>query len=361
VAHDFNNILTGILGYTEIVRSHFAEDDPLRAELEEVVRAAERGAALTGQLLSFGRKQEISPRVIDLNRAVTQSERLLARIIGEDLDLVFRPAEALWNVRADAGQIDQILINLATNARDAMPAGGKLIIESANVMLDELYCQGDSQARAGQFVMLAVSDTGEGIRREIRTQIFEPFFSTKPKGRGTGLGLATVYGIVRQSGGFIQVYSEPAVGTTIKVYLPRADGATAAAVRAPVAEYPKGAETVLLVEDEALVRGLAGRVLDTHGYTVLSAADAEEALIQCERHAGDVDLLLTDVILPATNGVELHDRLRDLRPGIKALFMSGYTDDVIAHHGVLREGMRFIQKPFTMLALTRKVRQALED
>jgi CheY-like chemotaxis protein len=360
VAHDFNNILTGILGYAELILSSVPEGDPLRGEMAEILSAAERGAGLTQQLLAFSRKQIITPQRLDLNASIAHSEKLLGRIIGEDIDLVHRPGPDLWAIHADPGQIDQILVNLATNSRDAMPDGGKLTIETVNVEVDDLYCQGNPECQVGDYVILAVSDTGSGMDAATQSFIFEPFFSTKPKDRGTGLGLSTVYGIVKQSGGFIQVYSEPGVGTTVKIGFPRAEGTAELPAERPAEVVHEGTETVLVVEDEEMVRRLAARVLETHGYTVLAAVDAEDAVRRSERHIGEIDLLLTDVVMPGSNGILLFGELSRSRPALKALFMSGYTDDVIAHHGVLKEGMQFLPKPFTARSLTRKVREVLD-
>jgi signal transduction histidine kinase/ActR/RegA family two-component response regulator len=361
VAHDFNNILTGILGHTDFLLSTMPPEDPASADLEEIQKAAHRAASLTQQLLAFSRRQIIAPRIVNLNDAVGHATRMLSRIIGEDVDLVFSEGSDLWCVRIDPAQIDQILINLATNARDAMPDGGKLTIETSNSRIDGPPEAGQDEPPAGDFVMLAVSDDGIGMDQETRRQIFEPFFSTKPQGKGTGLELSMVHGIVKQNAGFITVSSEPQAGTTFKLYFVRVQGDAASPVPSTVSDIPSGQETILLVEDEDTVRRLARRVLQRQGYTVLEARVPEEALRICHNHPASIDLLLTDVIMPGINGRQLHERAKIVRPGLRVLFISGYTDDVIAHHGVLDAGMNFLQKPFTLEALARAVRTALNS
>jgi PAS domain S-box-containing protein len=361
VAHDFNNLLTAITGYTDILLIDLAEGDPLRDYLEQVQKAALRAAALTRQLLAFSRRQVLQPEVMDLNAAVADMEEMLRRLIGEDIDLITVLDPALGRVKADPGQIEQVIMNLAVNARDAMPRGGKLTIETANVELDEDYAGRHVAVRPGSYVMLAISDTGVGMTPEIQARIFEPFFTTKERGKGTGLGLSTVYGIVKQSGGNIWVYSEIGRGTTFKIYLPRVEGEIVSGdhTRAPIESYG-GTETILLVEDDDLVRDLARRVLRKNGYTVLDAQNGGEALLLCEQHDGPIHLMVTDVVLPRMGARELAERLATLRPAMKVLYMSGYTDNAIVHHGTLDPGTAFLQKPFTPESLARKVREVLD-
>ncbi len=362
VAHDFNNLLTVIKGYSELMLEEFKPNDPMRGEMEEVQRAADRAAALTRQLLAFSRRQVLAPKVLDLNELVRDTEKLLRRLLGEDVELIASLDQQLGSVRADPGQIEQVLMNLAVNARDAMPSGGKLTLETSNVDLDRSYTREHAVIKPGRYVLLAVSDNGSGMDAETASHVFEPFFTTKEQGKGTGLGLSTVYGIVKQSGGYIWVYSEPGMGTTFKIYLPRVDGA---AERLPTQqlrpEVYRGTETILLVEDEEGVRSLIRQVLTRHGYTVLESAHGGEALLLCERHPGRIDLLLTDVVLSQMSGRELAERLSPLRSEMRVLYMSGYTDEAIVHHGVLTPGSAFVQKPFTTEALTRKVRQVLDS
>ncbi len=361
VAHDFNNLLTAITGYTELVLSGLAPDAPQRRDLGEVQKAAERAAALTRQLLAFSRQQVLQPRVLDLNAVVADVEQMLRRVIGEDIGVVVVAGPALWPVRADPGQLGQVLLNLAVNSRDAMPEGGTLTIETANLELDGAYVRRHAAVRPGPYVMLAVSDTGVGMDAEIQARIFEPFFTTKEHGKGTGLGLATVYGIVKQSGGHIWVYSEPGRGTTFKIYLPRAeDDGERPAPAASTAGPAGGSETVLLVEDEEGVRTLASRVLAAAGYTVLEARDAGEALAINRRHDGPVALLLTDLVMPGASGTDLAARLAAERPDLKVLYMSGYTGDATVRHQILQPHTAFLEKPFTPAALARKVRDVLD-
>jgi len=361
VAHDFNNILTSITGYTEMIQSSLGVGDPIRHDLEEVRKAAERASRLTAQLLAFSRKQIIAPRVIQPNDVLHDSQKMLCRIIGEDIDFIFKPARGLLRIKADPGQLDQIFINLAVNARDAMPDGGKLTIETQNVAFDEEYCRSHAEMETGEYVMLAVTDTGHGMDDDTLEHIFEPFYSTKKKEQGTGLGLSTVYGIVKQNGGFINVYSEPGIGTTFKIYFPSVrEKAEKFSARAESA-YPTGNETVLLVEDEDMVRKLAKKILEKHGYNVIDMSNGGVAVVWAEKHDDHIDLLLTDVIMPGMNGRELREKLLEKRPDLKVLYMSGYTENVIAHHGVLEEGTQFIQKPFTVEFLTRKIREVLDS
>jgi signal transduction histidine kinase len=361
VAHDFNNLLTVILGRTEILLEPLPPEDPMRRGIELIRRTAGRAADLTRQLLAFSRKQVLEPVVLDLNTVATEMKDMLGRLIGEDIALLTAPGPGLGRVKADRGQIEQVLMNLAVNARDAMPQGGRLILETAAVELDEEYARRHVGARPGPHVMLAVSDTGTGIPREIQPQIFEPFFTTKEPGKGTGLGLATVYGIVKQSGGHIEVESEPGRGTTFRIYLPRFDAPAATGDRGPrPAAATGGTETILLVEDEEGVRELARDILRANGYTVLEARNGAEALLICERHQGPLDLLLTDVVMPRLSGRDLAERLAPLRPGLSVLYMSGYTDDAVIRHGVLGAGTAFLQKPFTPAVLVQRVRETLD-
>jgi len=361
VAHDFNNLLTGINGYSEVIMNHLPGDDPLRNDMQEIIKAAKRATSLTQQLLAFSRKQVIAPKVINLNDLVQEDEKMLSRIIGEHIKLSFLPADKLGSIRADRGQIEQILFNLVVNARDAMPNGGKLIIETSNAVLDDTFCQQHPEAVPGEYVMLAVTDTGAGMDADTIDHVFEPFFTTKLNEEGTGLGLATVYGIVKQNEGFIYVYSEIDIGTTFKVYLRcvkrEADTITSQSKQ----ELPRGQETVLLVEDEEMVRSLAKRVLERSGYRVVEAQHGDEALMLYQQKTDHIDLLLTDVIMPNMNGKDLADRLQQMQPGIRVVFMSGYTADTIGHHGVLEEGVHFIQKPFTIDGLLQTLHTALHE
>jgi two-component system, cell cycle sensor histidine kinase and response regulator CckA len=361
VAHDFNNMLSVILGYATMMKGKLSGTDPLMQYLQEIEYAAVRSRDLTSQLLAFSRKQVIDPKVVNLNNLIKSMQNALTRMIGEDVELRVIFAERLWNIKIDPMQVDQIIMNLAVNARDAMPNGGSLTIETANVQLDEAYCRQHAGSRPGSFVLLTVSDNGSGMSKEIQSHIFEPFFTTKEFGKGTGLGLATVYGIVRQNDGFINVYSEVGQGTSFKIYLPRTVEETAlAGAPSPVAAAaPAGAGTILLVEDDAMVRELALLLLKTLGYSVLVANSPAHALSLCERKELAIELLMTDVVMPGMNGKELFRKVSAIRPGIKVLFMSGYTANVIAHHGVLDEGIKFIQKPFSIDDLAQKVQDAI--
>lgn len=360
VAHDFNNLLTTILGYTELAASRMGEDPGGFDELEEVRKAGERAAGLTRQLLAFSRNQVLEPRVLDLNVIVGNLEKMLRRLIGEDVDVVTTLHPSLGRVRADAGEIEQVIMNLAVNARDAMTEGGRITIETANVELDEAYeLEKHATVPPGRYVMLVVSDTGIGMDAETQSHIFEPFFTTKAKDKGTGLGLSTVYGIVKQSGGWIWVYSEPGRGTTVKIYLPEVDEAPEAVPRRVEAPPAGGSETVLLAEDEAPVRKLARKLLENLGYTVLEAPGGEDALSIARSHGGPIHLVLTDVVMPEMGGADLASRVQQLRPEARVLYMSGYTDDAIIRHKVLEPGTHFLQKPFTPASLARKVREAL--
>jgi two-component system cell cycle sensor histidine kinase/response regulator CckA len=363
LAHDFNNLLTAIMGYSEIMMLDLPEEDPLHRHAEEILKAAEHGASLTNKLLAFSRKQILQPRVIDLNVIVTDMDKMLRRLIGEDLDLITHCAERLGLVKADPGQIEQILMNLAVNARDAMPHGGKLTIETSDAFLDESYAQVHVGVSPGPYVMIAVTDNGLGMDAEMLSHIFEPFFTTKESGKGTGLGLAMVYGIVKQSGGHIWVYSEPGQGTTFKIYFPRVAEDLAPVAPRPIRKLLKagdGGETILLVEDEAALRVLMSKALRKYGYKVWEAANGGEAIMICEKEKGPIHLLLTDVVMPQMSGRELAERVAQLRPEIKVLYMSGYTTNAIVHHGVLDAGLDFIQKPVKVLSLIHKVQEVLE-
>ncbi|HWP48778.1 MAG TPA: GAF domain-containing protein [Candidatus Limnocylindrales bacterium] len=361
VAHDFNNLLTIIMGYNDLLLRQISHLDPIRKDLEEIKKAGERAISLTRQLLAFSRKQILQPQVLNLNVILTDMNKMLRRLIGEDIDLIIIPDPTLGSVKADPGQIEQVIMNLAVNARDAMPQGGRLIIETANVELDETYAHGHMGVQAGPYVMLAVSDTGSGIDKETQSRLFEPFFTTKEQGKGTGLGLSTVYGIVKQSGGNIWVYSEPGQGTTFKVYLPRVEEVvkTLKPDVTPL-EPSRVFETILVVEDEKMVRDLICRILRRNGYTVLEAQHGSEALLVCEQRTGPIHLMMTDVVMPGMSGRELAERLTPSHPEMKILYMSGYTDNTVVYHGVLAAGTAFLQKPFTPDVLLNKVREVLD-
>ena len=360
VAHDFNNMLSVILGYTEIMNLNLSADSPHRPHLKQIERAATRSRDITRQLLAFSRKQIISPRRQDLNQLVEGGTKTLARLIGEDVSLRFNPSADLWPVKVDSSQMDQILMNLAVNARDAMPQGGSLLIETQNVVFDQDYCRRHAYCRPGDFVMLVVSDVGVGMDQKTLLHIFEPFFTTKPVGAGTGLGLATVYGIVKQNDGFINVYSEPGKGSTFRIYLPRAGEEEDEPEEVASTAGPEGGTgSVLLVEDDDMVRQTTATMLRELGYTVTAAESPSEAIDICLDGERDFDLLLTDVVMPRMSGKELHGRILALRPGIGVLFISGYTNDVIVHQGVLEPGVHFLAKPFAINDLAAKVRQAI--
>jgi signal transduction histidine kinase len=362
VAHDFNNMLGIILGHTEMALEHLDPAQPLFADLQEIRKAAERSSDLTRQLLAFARKQTVAPKVLDLNETMEGMLKMLRRLIGEDIDLVWRPGKNLWPVKVDPSQIDQILANLCVNARDAIAGVGKVTIETGAVVLDQPYCANYAGCVPGEYVLLAVGDDGCGMDREILDKLFEPFFTTKGLGLGTGLGLATVYGIVKQNHGFINVYSEPGQGTTFKIYLPRYQGkAERLHQEGPAEPVGRGRETILLVEDEPAILAMTTRMLQRQGYTVLAAATPGEAIRLAEAHAGEIHLLMTDVVMPEMNGRDLAKNLLSFYPNLKRLFMSGYTANVIAHHGVLDPGVNFIQKPFSIHDLAAKVREALDE
>ena len=360
VAHDFNNVLSIILGYSEFLIGELKPLDPLREDVKEIHQAATRAAGLTKQLLMFSRQQVIEPRVVDLREVLTSMDKMLQRILGEDVECVVVTARSNALVTVDPSHIEQVIMNLVVNARDAMPTGGKLTIELSEVELDESYAQSHLSATPGPYVMLAVSDTGIGMDRETQARIFEPFFTTKELGKGTGLGLSTVFGIVKQSCGHLWVYSEPGRGSTFKIYLPKAEGA----VDAPRQQYARGtlrgSETILLVEDDDQLRAVVASGLRRLDYQIIVARNGGEALLLCEKHQGHIDLLLTDVVMPQMSGPELAKRLSATRPLMKVLCMSGYTDDSIVRHGVLEAGMAFQQKPVTPTTLALKLREVLD-
>jgi two-component system cell cycle sensor histidine kinase/response regulator CckA len=363
VAHDFNNLLSVILSYCSTLTDELRPGEPMRDDIEEIRRAGEKAAALTRQLLAFSRQQIVEPKVLNLSKVVDDVEKMLRRVIGAHIDLATVAGPSLGSVKADRGQLEQVLMNLVVNARDAMPQGGKLLIETSNVELDENYARQHVGVNPGAYVTLAVSDTGSGMDEATQSRIFEPFFTTKPKGKGTGLGLSTVFGIVKQNGGHIWPYSEVGVGTVFKIYLPRVDQAatnTQEQVRSPHVSL-RGSETILLVEDEDQVRVLVRGLLKKSGYNVLEARNAGEALLTCEGHAGRIDLLLTDVVMPQMSGTQLAKRLAATRPGMRIVCMSGYTDDAVLNSGLVDSGMAFLQKPITPEALGRKLREALDN
>ena len=361
IAHDFNNLLTVISGNCELSLLELKEGDSLKGNIEEIKAAVDRATSLTGQLLAFSRRQILDTKVLDLNTIIRDLDKMLRRVIGEDIELVTLLSDGVGTVKTDPGWMEQVIINLAVNARDAMPSGGKLIIETTNVELDESYAHSHVAMKPGRYVKLCVGDTGIGMSPEVREHLFEPFFTTKEKGKGTGLGLSTVYGIVMQSGGNIWVYSEPGLGTTFKIYLPRVDESFEE-MREKVTreELPCGGETILVVEDEEDVRRLAVRVLERQGYTVLETSCGDDALVLSKERKEPIHMILTDVVMPGMSGRQLADQLLPLHPKMKVLYMSGYTDNAIFHHGVLEEGINYIQKPFTIDGLARKVREVLE-
>jgi PAS domain S-box-containing protein len=360
IAHDFNNLLTVITSYSDLLLEDLAPTDPKREDVEQVRHAADGAAALTRQLLAFSRQQVLAPRVVNLSAVVQGVEKMLHRVIGEDVDLVTALDPNVGAVKADVGQLEQVLMNLAVNARDAMPTGGKLTLETANVEHEADYAREQEASPVRRFVMLAVSDTGIGMDEATKARIFEPFFTTKEPGKGTGLGLATVYGIVQQSGGFIWVYSEVGRGTTFKIYLPEVDAPVSSMGDAAATELPRGTETVLVAEDAEAVRAVTRQVLERQGYTVLEAPHGDAALALAAAHDGPIHLLLTDVVMPGLSGRQLADQLTKLRPDTRVLYTSGYTDDAVVRHGVLEAGIAYLQKPFTSGGLARKVREALD-
>ncbi len=362
MAHEFNNMLSVILGNAELAMKQVDLAQPLDNHLAEIIQAAQRSGKLTRQLLAFARQETIIPKILDLNETVAGMLNILRRLIGEEIDLAWLPGSDLWPVKMDPSQVDQILVNLCINARDAIAGVGKLTIETENAVCDAASCADHAGILPGEYVLLTISDNGSGMDKETLEHIFEPFFTTKKFGQSPGLGLATVYGIVKQSDGFISVYSELGLGTAIKIYLPRQVGQAVEAETACATETPKaGGETVLLVEDEPAVLKMTQRILERQGYVILAANTTDEAIRLAEEHAGGIDLLLTDVVMPNLNGQELAARIREGQPAMKCLFMSGYTADIIAQDGVLGEGVHFIQKPFLIKDLACKVREVLES
>jgi two-component system cell cycle sensor histidine kinase/response regulator CckA len=363
VAHDFNNLLTAISGYSDLLLHRLPDYSTLRRDVEEIRKAGDRAAALTRQLLAFSRRQVLQPKVLDLNGVVTKMGQMLRRLVGEDIGLSIDLSPSLSRVKADPGQIEQVIVNLAVNARDAMPDGGRITIATADAELSPAYAAAHPEVRPGPHVLLSVADTGQGMSDETQAHLFEPFFTTKERGKGTGLGLATVYGIVQQSGGHIRVNSAADRGSTFLVYLPRVEAPEdgVQGTDRPLLPHPSpGTETVLLAEDEEVLRRLAREILSGNGYKVLEAANGREALLLSEAHRGEIHLLLTDVVMPKMSGRELGERIRLLRPDLRILYMSGYTDDAILRHGILEDGIPFLQKPFTPEALARKVREVLD-
>ena len=362
VAHDFNNMLTVILGHAELGIMKLDPAHPVIADLKEISKTAQRSADLTRQLLAFARKQTVSPKVIDLNETVSGMLKMLQRLIGEDIHLTWQPSASLWPVNIDPAQIDQILANLCVNARDAIEDTGLITIETINSSIDADYCTANPEAMPGEYVCLSVSDDGGGMDKETQSHIFEPFYTTKELGKGTGLGLATVYGAVKQNNGFVNVYSEPGQGTSFSIYLPRHEGHKIRTLVDGVAlPIPRGKETILLVEDEPAILNITAMMLEKQGYTVLKAATSGEAINFGRKHVGEIHLLMTDVIMPEMNGRDLAKNLISLYPGMKRLFMSGYTADIITHHGVLDAGVHFIQKPFSLLNMAAMVREVLDE
>jgi nitrogen-specific signal transduction histidine kinase/CheY-like chemotaxis protein len=361
VAHDFNNLLTGIIGYSEMVFRGLRADDPGRELLTEILKLGERATNLTRQLLAFSRKQVLQPQVVSLNALLIELRMLLGRLIGEDIELVLKPGPELGLAKVDPGQFEQAVINLAVNARDAMPQGGRLVIETRDADLDEGHAAGLPEVRPGRYVLVSVSDTGQGMDEATRARIFEPFFTTKGPGKGTGLGLAMVYGFVKQSGGHVEVASEPGRGATFNVYLPRAEETVPWARSAQgLLTVPQGTETVLVVEDEDAVRNLARLTLQSNGYTVLEARDGYEAVWVAQQHPGPIHILVTDLVMPRMSGRQLADLLARARPQTRILFMSGHTDETVLRHGVVEASVAFLQKPFRPTDLARKVREVLD-
>jgi len=364
IAHDFNNMLTAIIGYSDFLLMNLKEKDPSRQIIKEIKKAGKRAASLTQKLLAFSRKQVLQPEIIDLNDVVRDMEKMIRRLIGEDIELVTVLVEDLDRIKADRSQIEQVIMNLVVNARDAMPSGGRLTVETGNVEFDTDYTNRhlDTKIIPGSYVMLAISDTGIGMDEKTRSHIFEPFFTTKGKGEGTGLGLSTVYGIVKQSGGYIWVYSEPGMGTTFKIYFPKIEEKAAERRKTEKEEViSEGTENILLVEDEDMVRGMVRESLVKFGYNVLDARNPEEAIQIADRNDGTLDLLITDVIMPGMNGKSLAEYLVKKHPKMKVLYMSGYTDQTIVSQGILEEDISFIQKPFSPVDIAKKVREVLDQ
>jgi PAS domain S-box-containing protein len=360
VAHDFNNLLTIITGYSQLILKTLSPSDPNRHSAEQIVKAGERAATLTQQLLAFSRRQVLQPKVVDLNKLVTSLSSMLRRLIGEDIDLRLEMRPELGQVNADPGQLEQVLMNLVVNARDAMPKGGTLTIETANVTLDESYVSRHITVKPGQYTLLAVSDNGFGMDEATQARLFEPFFTTKGSGRGTGLGLSTVFGIVKQSGGSVDVYSVPGRGTSVKIYLPRINHPVTADSETLSKAVARGSETILVVEDDEMVRNLVRETLQREGYKVLDAADSVEARRASEKHKTAIHLLITDVVMPKVSGRDLAVELCRRRPEMKVLYMSGYTDSAIVNSGILQREVAFLQKPFTPALLAERVREVLE-
>ncbi|MCD6200157.1 MAG: response regulator [Deltaproteobacteria bacterium] len=362
VAHDFNNLLTVILGNAQLALMNIIKDESFRKEIQEIEKAGKKASSLTRQLLAFSRKQIINPKILDINEVINETEKMLERMIGEDIEFLTVLEPDLRKVYTDPGQIDQVVMNLVVNARDAMPRGGNLTIETANVELDETYFQSrNTESKPGPYVMLAVTDNGIGMDDETLSRIFDPFFTTKEIGRGTGLGLSTVYGIVKQNNGYCWVYSEPGKGTTFKIYFPRvAEGVVAGKEDEKLADVISGSETVLIVEDNDALRDITKKILQKYGYRVLEAENGEKALNISETHEGPIHLLLTDVVMPGMSGSDLSEKLQSIRPETRVIYMSGYTDNAIVHHGILRQDINFIEKPFSPESLGKKVRQVLD-
>ncbi len=361
IAHDFNNMLTVITGYIELIKLRLPEHDPLLNDITEIEKAAKQSQEITRQLLAFSRQEIIAPVTLDINELIESLSKSLLTLIGEDIDLKFIQGEKLWKIRIDPSQMQQVLMNFLINARDAMPEGGTITIESSNIHFDEDYCRTYPDFLPGDFVMLVISDSGTGIDPETMSRIFEPFFTTKERGKGTGLGLATVYGIVKQNDGFINVYSEPGHGTTFRIYFPRNDNEPVPGKQTTERELARDTGSILLVEDNDLVRGLTTEMLEIIGYRVIAAGSPVEALSFFNDNSFNADLVMTDVVMPQMNGRELENRIREIRPGIKVLYMSGYTANVIVHRGVLADGVHFLQKPFSINELAERVRQALRS
>jgi PAS domain S-box-containing protein len=360
VAHDFNNMLTAIMSYSELILAEMDPSSPQRADMMEIVNAAERATGLTRKLLAFSRQQVLRPTLVDLNRTLTGLEKMLNRLASPDIEITYRFADKLWTVAADPTELERVITNLVLNSRDAMPDGGSLIVETSNVTIDEAYTLRHAETAPGEYVMLAVNDTGVGMTKEVREKLFEPFFTTKEKAKGTGLGLPSVYGIVKQSGGFVWVYSEVGRGTTFKVYLPRAQGEAVSPVAQEAPSAGPGSETILFVEDDDEVREIATRILRKNGYRVLEAANGADALRVCEAEARPVDLIVTDIVMPEMGGSQLAERIRETQPDARILFTSGYTEDAAVRHSFIDPGEEFIGKPFTPSQLTQKTRDVLD-